>query len=61
MNKLAAYELLLEDHPLWNKEAMAGMVKGVSTLKMTRPSYANRVRPVKKPNFVSGPIKIRTV
>ena len=22
MDKLAAYELLLEDHPLWNKEAI---------------------------------------
>ena len=28
MNKIAAYELLLEDHPLWSKEAQ-GLIRNI--------------------------------
>jgi len=47
MNKIAVYEALLEDHPLWNKEAMlddsdrkALLAGGVATLGTLGGAYA---------------------
>ena len=36
MDKLAAYDLLLEDHPLWNKEASNSHAARMAKLKEIR-------------------------
>ena len=53
MNKMAAYELLLEDHPLWSKEA--GKMGPHRSVAMTREAISKQLAELRQ-KFNSKPV-----
>lgn len=65
MDKIAAYEMLLEGHPLWDKEAVApkkpggGVAKGLELFKKGRTGLKDMGTKGKRSRFAVGAALIR--